>query len=79
MLCALLERGIITVDFSMAHHLVETLHLIRRYKDTPMSFADACLVCMAEIHNEAVVFTTDSDFTTYRKNGRQTIPLIAPW
>ena len=78
-LCALLEREIIKVDFSLERHLSETLHLIRRYKDTPMSYADACLVRMAEIHNSAVVFTTDSDFKTYRKNGRQTIPLIAPW
>ena len=49
------------------------------YKDTPMSFADACLVRMAEIQNDAVIFATDSDFETYRKNGRQTIPLITPW
>ncbi len=78
-LCALLERGIITTDFSLEEHLSETLHLIRRYKDTPMSFADACLVRMAEMHNEPVIFTTDSDFETYRRNGRQTIPLITPW
>ena len=79
MLCAILERGIIKVEFSLAHHLAETLQLIHRYRDTPMSFADACLVRMAEIHKDATVFTTDSDFLTYRKNGRQSIPLIAPW
>ena len=43
-----------------------------------MSLADACLVRMAELIDEAVVFTTDSDFRTYRKHGRQTIPLITP-
>ncbi|MEI8341265.1 MAG: PIN domain-containing protein [Verrucomicrobiota bacterium] len=78
-LCALLERGVITTSFSLETNLAETIHLIRRYKDTPMSFADACLVRMAEIQNDAVIFTTDSDFETYRKNGRQTIPLITPW
>ena len=78
-LCALLERGIIVTDFSLEKHLAETVQLMRRYKDTPMSFADACLVRMAEIHNEAVIFTTDRDFETYRKNGRQTIPVISPW
>jgi predicted nucleic acid-binding protein len=75
----LLDRGIIVTDFSLEKHLAETEQLMRRYKDTPMSFADACLVRMAEIHNEAVIFTTDSDFETYRKNGRQTIPVITPW
>jgi predicted nucleic acid-binding protein len=78
-LCALLERGIIVTGFSLEQHLVEAIRLIRRYQDTPMSFADACLVRMAETHNDTVIFTTDRDFETYRKNGRQAIPLIGPW
>ena len=77
-LCGLLDRSIIAVDFPFTDQLAETLRLVRRYHDTPMSFADACLVRMAEQIQEAVVFTTDSDFRTYRKNGRQTIPLIIP-
>ena len=77
-LCGLLERGIIAVNFSFAGQLAETLRLIRRYHDTPMSFADACLVRMAEQTDHAAVFTTDSDFLTYRKNNRQVIPLIMP-
>lgn len=75
---ALLERGIILVEFSFAGQRTETLRLIRHYHDTPMSFADACLVRMAEQMERAVVFTTDGDFRTYRKNGRQMIPLIMP-
>jgi len=75
----LLERGIIATGFALDQHLVETNSLIRRYKDIPMSFADACLVRMSELHNDAVIFTADRDFETYRKNGRQTIPLVAPW
>ena len=77
-LCGLLERGVVTVGFSFAGQIAETLRLIRRYHDTPMSFADACLVRMAEQTDDAVVFITDSDFRTYRKNGRQVIPLIMP-
>jgi predicted nucleic acid-binding protein len=77
-LCSLVERGIVTVPFSFSGHAAEILRLIRRYRDTPMSFADACVVRMAEITANATVFTTDSDFRSYRKNGRQTIPLIAP-
>ena len=77
-LCGLLERAIIAVDFSFSDQLAETLRLVRRYHDTPMSFADACLVRIAEQTDGAIVFTTDSDFRTYRKNGRQIIPLIMP-
>jgi predicted nucleic acid-binding protein len=78
-LCALLERGIIKTGFVLDENLAETLRLIRRFKDAPMSFADACLVRMSEIHDNPVIFTTDRDFELYRKNGRQTIPLIVPW
>lgn len=77
-LCSSIERGVIVVRYSFEDEMAETLRLIRRYNDTPMSFADACLVRMAEKSDEAVVFTTDSDFRTYRKNGRQVIPLIIP-
>jgi predicted nucleic acid-binding protein len=75
----LLERGIIAIGFSLPHHLNEVVRLKRRYSGVPMSFADACLVRMAEIFDGAVIFTTDRDFETYRKNGRQTVPLIKPW
>lgn len=77
-LSALLDRGIVRVEFSFAEQLAETLRLIRRYKDTPMSFADACLVRMSEQMNDAVIFTTDSDFRRYRRNGRQVIPTLMP-
>jgi predicted nucleic acid-binding protein len=78
-LCALLERKVILLSFSMEDDVTETLRLLRRYGDIPMSLADACLVRMAELIPDATVFTTDSDFATYRKHGRQIIPLITPY
>ena len=63
----------------MEDHVTETLRLLRRYGDIPMSLADACLVRMAELIPDATVFTTDNDFATYRKHGRQIIPLITPY
>ena len=42
-----------------------------------MSFADACLVRMAEQHPEASVWTLDRDFKIYRRNRRSAIPLIS--
>jgi uncharacterized protein len=77
-LYALLERGIISVSFSLTRQLAETVRLIRRYCDVPISLADACLVRMAELEQSTVVFTTDADFRLYRRNGRQVIPLIIP-
>src|SRR5437879_4715741 len=47
-LASMLERSIVVVDFAFVSSRKETLRLLRRYHDTPMSFADACLVRMAE-------------------------------
>lgn len=44
-----------------------------------MSFADACLVRMSELHRDSRIFTLDRDFDAYRRNGRERIPLLAPW
>ena len=51
---------------------------MRRYADTPMSLADACLVRLTELLADCRLFTLDSDFEHYRRNGRQKIPLLRP-
>jgi uncharacterized protein len=51
---------------------------VKRYADTPMSFADACLVRMTELAAESIVLTLNSDFLAYRRHGRQTIPVLMP-
>jgi len=43
-----------------------------------MSFADACLVCIAEIQPAAAIFTLDSDFRIFRKKNRQVLRVIMP-
>ena len=73
------ERGLVSVDFALSSELAAVRRLVTRYRDRPMSLADACLVRMAELYDEAAVLTLDADFTIYRKNGRQVIPLIAPF
>lgn len=78
-LATFVDRGILEVRFDFQDERQATLRLLRRYSDTPMSFADACLVRMSEIHRESCVFTLDHDFVAYRRNGRERIPLLAPW
>jgi hypothetical protein len=41
--------------------------LLQKYRDSPMSLADACVVRMAEIHERHAVLTLDSDLLVYRK------------
>lgn len=78
-LLELVERGLVSIDFALGSELAAVRRLVTRYHDRPMSLADACLVRMAELYDEAAVLTLDADFTIYRKNGRQVIPLIAPF
>ena len=78
-LIQMLARGVIRVAFDFEDSRQETLHLLRRYRDTPMSFADGCLIRMSEMFPNSSVFTADSDFVVYRRFGRQVIPLISPW
>ncbi len=78
-LAALVDRGVIEVRFDFQDEREPVLRLLRKYADTPMSFADACLVRMSELHRDARLFTLDRDFDAYRRNGRERIPLLAPW
>lgn len=78
-LAALCQEGIIRSKFSFQDHAVEVWCLLKKYSDTPMDFADACLVRLSELHSNSCVWTTDSDFRVYRRMGRQAIPVLAPW
>ena len=74
----LMDAGLLKIGFSLEQDAKSVFKLIQKYSDVPMSLADACLVRMSEIHDGSKVFTLDGDFKIYRRNGRQTIPLIFP-
>ncbi len=75
---SLVEASILTIDFSLSDEISAVKALMKKYENVPMSLADACLVRMSELIDNSVVFTVDSDFHIYRKNGRQKISLIIP-
>lgn len=78
-LLGMLERGLLQSNFDLAEHLDDVARIVRKYKDLPTSFADACLVAMAERRPDARVFTVDQDFKAYRKRSRRVIPLLSPY
>lgn len=73
-----IERGAVAVPFRLQDETARVRELMFRYRDVPMSLADACLVRMAEQNSGAAVWTLDSDFRRYRKHGRQRIPTLTP-
>ena len=77
-LSELLRQGHVRVGLHLDDELDRVLALMAKYSDVPMSFADACLVRMAELHDQAVVLSIDRDFRVYRKNGRAVIKALLP-
>ena len=52
--------------------------LMEKYRDLPMDLADAALVCVAEKHRIAKVFTLDRrDFTVYRPHRVGTFTILS--
>lgn len=78
---ALLEcihNNLIEISFDLKKEVTAIKKMIAQYRTIPMSFADACLVRLAEQYPHSRILTLDSDFAIYRKNGRQTIPILMP-
>ena len=77
-LFGLFENGALTIAFHIDEHISALRKLHQKYRDRPMSLADACIVRMAEIFDRHAVLTLDTDFLIYRKHGRVPLALIHP-
>jgi len=77
-LFTLLDRGVIRIGLSIQEQRADLRALMLRYRNRPMSLADACLVRLSEMHAAAEVITLDSDFRIYRRHGNKVIPLRTP-
>lgn len=75
----LVERGIVVCDFQVGREIAAVRKLLAKYRDLPATLADVCLVRMSELAGDCSVLTLDRDFLIYRRHGRRTIPLIAPF
>ncbi len=77
-LFTLLARGAIRIALHIENEHADLSALMHRYRNRPMSLADACLVRLSEIHNNGRVLTLDSDFRIYRRHGNRVIPVLMP-
>jgi predicted nucleic acid-binding protein len=76
-LFALIERGVLRLDFDLRTHWPRLRTLMARYER--MDLADACIVAITEQHRQVRVLTVDRrDFSAYRRNDRQVIAFVAP-
>lgn len=76
---AMVREGLVTPAFDCRQHLPRLTELADRYVERKPDFADLCLIRMSELHPRHSVITVDrGDFSIYRRNKRETIPLVCP-
>jgi len=76
---AVLREGLVTLAFDCNDHLPQLEALAKRYADRKPDLADLCLIRMSELFPHHSVVTVDrEDFRVYRRNKRETIPVLCP-
>lgn len=75
----MVREGLVQLAFECSQHMAQLEALAKRYADRQPDLADLCLIRMSELHPKLSVITIDrADFSIYRRNKREAIPLIAP-
>ena len=69
-LCDMVSDGVLKLLSLDAADIGRIKELMRKYRDVPMDFADAALVCVAERDRLTRIVTFDSDFDIYRLQRR---------
>jgi predicted nucleic acid-binding protein len=76
---SMLRERLVALAFDCRDNLPQLAALAARYADRRPDFADLCLIRMSELNPRHSVVTVDrQDFRVYRRNKRETIPLVSP-
>jgi predicted nucleic acid-binding protein len=76
---SLVEDGMLRIAFETAKHQQRLAQLAERYRDRHPDLADLCLIRLSELFPHHPVITVDeADFRIYRRNSRETIPILCP-
>ena len=60
------DRGIFQIPFQLSRSANLVRNVMRKHRDLPVDFADACLVQLADELNTGDILTLDRDFASYR-------------
>lgn len=74
----MVKTGLVRLAFDLKSHQAELAELARRYADRDPDLADLCLIRMSELSPKLPVITVDGDFRVYRRNRRESIPVVMP-
>ena len=75
---ATIENGALEIRFQLLLSAGKVRALLEKYRDLPASFADACLVQMADELDTGDILTLDSDFKRYRWRRNRAFNLLIP-
>ena len=60
------EQGVFDIRFQLSESIAHVSALMKKFSDIPASFADACLIHMADELDTGDILTLDTDFLSYR-------------
>jgi uncharacterized protein len=76
---SLLQNDMFRLGFDLARNLEQLAELAKRYADRGPDLADLCIIRMSELYPRYTVITVDeNDFRVFRRNKRETIPILCP-
>lgn len=76
-LCEMITDGVVQLLHVDAADMPRIRQLMHKYRDRPMDFADAALVCVAEREGLNRIVTFDADFAIYRLPRRARFTIVS--
>lgn len=73
-----IEQASLRISFDLSDCAPQIRALMRKYRETPCNFADACLIHMADELDTGDILTLDSDFVHYRWRRNRHFRLLIP-
>lgn len=75
---ASVAEGILEIPFKLSESAAAVQKIMKKYRDVPADFADACLIHMADELDTGDILTLDSDFKHYRWRRNRSFRLLIP-
>jgi len=72
------EQGIFQIPFQLSRAAASIRSVLRKYRDVPADFADACLIHLADELDTGEILTLDSDFVRYRWRRNRPFQMLIP-
>ncbi|MBC7794751.1 MAG: hypothetical protein H7Z43_13690 [Clostridia bacterium] len=75
----MIETDLIRSAFECMKHVARLRELALQFEDRRPDLADLCIIRMSELNPRHSILTVDrADFTVYRRNKREPLPLLLP-